>query len=113
MRTSTKRARAIIIIVGALLTVNGLLALLTMAKSAKSRKTSPIWNYFEVGEDTKFANCNICKEPVSRGGKTTKTFNTSNLVGHLKKHSEQYGEYEKAVAAGDTDKGKKKATPDS
>ena len=85
-----------------------------MAKSAKSRKTSPIWNYFEVGEDTKFANCNICKEPVSRGGKTTKTFNTTNLVGHLKRHSEQHCEYEKAVAAaGDTekDKGKKKPTP--
>ena len=80
---------------------------------AKSRKTSPIWNYFTVGEDSKYANCNICKEPVSRGGKTTKTYCTTNLVGHLKKHSEQYSDYEKAVAAGDTekDKGKKKASP--
>ena len=47
-----------------------------------STKRSPIWDYFKVGEDTKFAICNACGQSISRGGKTTKTFNTTNLVYH-------------------------------
>ena len=58
---------------------------------AKSRKKSPIWEHFVVGEDTKFALCRICKQFVLHGGCNTKTYNTTNLVHHLKaKHSEQY-----------------------
>ena len=77
---------------------------------AKSRKKSPIWEYFVVGEDTKFVLRRICKQFVSRGGCNTKTYNITNLVHHLKaKHSEQYVEFEKALERGDEDKGKGKA----
>lgn len=58
-----------------------------------ARKRSPIWSFFVECEDTKYARCNDCKENVSRGGKTTKTFNTSNLVTHLKKHPDLYADY--------------------
>ena len=47
------------------------------------RKKSPIWSFFSVAEDSKFVKYNICKPVISRGGKTTKTFTTSNLVSHF------------------------------
>lgn len=60
------------------------------------RKKSPIWCFYSVAEDSRFAKCNTCKQEISRGGKTTKTFTTSNLVSHLKyKHKAEYDEYEK------------------
>ena len=59
-----------------------------------ARKKSPIWTYFVVCEDTKYAKCNDYQEKVSRGGNSTKTYNTSNLVMHLKKHPDVYAEYE-------------------
>ena len=63
-----------------------------------SKKRSPIWEYFKVAEDSRYVLCNSCNEKVSRGGKTTKTFNTTNLVYHLKnKHAEQYSEYKKKL----------------
>ena len=34
-----------------------------------STKRSPIWDYFKVGEDTKFAICNVCGQSISRRGK--------------------------------------------
>ena len=78
--------------------------------AAKSRKKSPIWKHFVVGEDTKFALCRICKQSDSRSRCNTKTYNTTNLVYHLKaKHSEQYVEFEKALERGEEDKGKGKA----
>ena len=46
--------------------------------------------FFVVCEDTKYAKCNDCFEKVSHGGKTTKTFNTSNFVTHLEKHTDLY-----------------------
>ena len=48
------------------------------------KKRSPVWGYFKVGEDSKYSICNSCGESVSHGGKTTKTFNTTNLVYHMK-----------------------------
>ena len=39
---------------------------------------------FSVAEDTKFAKCKNCTELVTRGGDNTKSFNTTNLVHHLK-----------------------------
>ena len=49
-----------------------------------------------MAEDTKFAKCKKCDQAVSRGGDTARTFNTSNLVSHLKtKHSEEYQQYRK------------------
>ena len=58
-----------------------------------ARKKSPIWSFFVVCEDTKYVKCNDCLERVSRGGKTTRTFNTSNLVTHLKKHADLCTDY--------------------
>ena len=64
-----------------------------------SKKRSPIWDYFTVTEDTRYVHCNSCNDKISCGGKTTKTFNTTNLVYHLKnKHAEQYSEYQKKLA---------------
>ena len=41
------------------------------------------------------ASCKVCCETILRGGKCTMTFNTSNMVYHLKvKHSE-YADYKK------------------
>ena len=50
---------------------------------AGSRKTSALWAYFSVAEDTRFAICNECNASISRGGNSTKSFNTSNLLFHL------------------------------
>ena len=56
-----------------------------------SKKQILIWNYFTVEEETKVAVCKVCSESVLRGGSTTKTFNTTNLVYHMKtKHHEQF-----------------------
>ena len=76
-----------------------------------SKKISPIWDYFKVAEDSKYAICNSCGESISRGGKTTKTFNTTNLVYHMKsKHIDLHSEYDKKC---DTAKGKEKASSSS
>ena len=64
-----------------------------MAES--SRKKSPIWDYFTLGEDTKSAVCKSCNKAVSRGGNSTKVYNTTNLVNHLKSvHQDIHEEYE-------------------
>ena len=63
-----------------------------------SRKKSPIWNYFDLKEDTKYACCKSCSKSISRGGGSTKVYNTSNLVNHLKSHSEAYEEYQQQYA---------------
>ena len=47
----------------------------------------------------RYAICKTCAQSVSRGGKNTKTFNTSNLAQHLKsKHQDDYKEFEKHIA---------------
>ena len=52
---------------------------------------TPVWEFFSIAEDTKFAKCKNCTELVARGGDNTKSFNTTNLVHHLKtKHSEEF-----------------------
>ena len=55
-----------------------------------------IWDFFTVSEDSnKFASCSICKDLVSRGGSCVKSFNTTNLIDHLKKkHPGDYVDYE-------------------
>ena len=59
-----------------------------------NRKTSVIWEFFTVGKDTKFAVCGICEAKVLRGGNTTKSFTTTNLVHHLMaKHPEIHMKY--------------------
>ena len=51
------------------------------------------------GENDRLATCTICKAKVSRGGQSVKSFTTSNLVGHLRKHSAEYKIYEDDRAA--------------
>ena len=52
---------------------------------------SPVWEYFSVAEDNKFAECKECRDMVSRGGSNARNFNTTNLVNHLKsKHHSTY-----------------------
>ena len=63
-----------------------------------SRGKSVIWQFFTLAENTKFAKCKKCEHAVSRGGKTAKSYNTTNLVAHLKKnHSEEYQQFMKSI----------------
>lgn len=49
-----------------------------------SKKKSDVWNYFFIHpENERKAVCTFCKASVSRGGKDTKTFSTTNLKKHL------------------------------
>lgn len=54
-----------------------------------------VWGYFRLSEkEQRFAVCKICSSEISRGGQTTKNFNTTNLISHLqRKHGEAYNEY--------------------
>ena len=45
---------------------------------------SPVWDFFTICQDKKFAKCEECAEVVSRGGDNVKSFTTSNLVSHLR-----------------------------
>jgi len=57
-------------------------------------------SYFMIKPDAHFVECNTCKAEVSRGGKNSKTFNTTNIVNHLKaKHADEYKKYETEKAA--------------
>ena len=65
-------------------------------KANMPRVKAVIWDFFTVSEDSdKFASCSICKDLVSRGGSCVKSFNTTNLIDHLKKkHPGDYVDYE-------------------
>lgn len=54
-------------------------------------RTSSVWLHFNVSPiDAVFAICKHCNASISRGGTTTKTFSTTNLMRHLnKKHREE------------------------
>ena len=65
-----------------------------LAMSSTRRKSCIV--LFSLDEDSKYALCNDCKQKVSRGGAT---YNTSNLVSHLKtKHPEVYKKFESQKA---------------
>ncbi|CAM4573662.1 unnamed protein product [Leuciscus chuanchicus] len=70
---------------------------------------SSVWSFFKVSEeDPRYAVCNDCEGRVMRGGVCVKSFNTTNLITHLKnKHPNAYKEYEKLANA---NKQRKKAT---
>ena len=56
---------------------------------------SAVWEFFTISEkDRRFAICKTCSSDISRGGTTTKDFNTSNLKGHLQsKHVAEYNDF--------------------
>jgi len=82
-----------------------------MAKNM-SRKKLPIWNYFDLAEDTKYTCCKYCSKSISHGGGSTKVYNTSNLVNHLKSHSKAYAEYQqKHIEYQEKEKKKKEQGP--
>ena len=67
------------------------LASLFCASMAQLRTTkSPIWAHFGICDDDKSkALCKICGERIPRGGKSPKSFNTTNLRRHLHHHPEE------------------------
>ena len=58
-----------------------------------AKKRSVIWEFFSMSEDTKYAICNTCQVKVSRGGRSTKSYTTTNLVSHLVKHPDVNKQY--------------------
>ena len=61
---------------------------------------SAVWNYFTISkDDSRVAVCNKCSSEVQRGGNKAKSFNTTNLISHLKSRHSQYvfKEYEAAT----------------
>ena len=79
-----------------------------MATSA-SRKKLPIWEYFQLTEDTKYASCKSYDKLISWGGDSTKVYNTTNLVNHLKStHNEAYKEYQQKYTEHQENEMKKK-----
>ena len=68
-------------------------------KRKMAKKRSVIWEFFTISENTKYAVCNTCQTSVSRGGGSTKSYTTTNLVSHLAKHpdvNKQYSELKKS-----------------
>lgn len=54
------------------------------SENRRKQRKSDVWNYFVVHPENEVkAVCAFCKAVVSRGGKNTKTFTTSNLKKHL------------------------------
>lgn len=56
-----------------------------------SSSLSWAWTYFDINTSDKTkAICKLCQASISRGGKSAKTFTTTNLLNHLKKiHPEE------------------------
>ena len=54
-------------------------------------RTSLVWHHFNVSpSDESIAVCKHCQASISRGGTTSKTFSTTNLMRHLnKKHRDE------------------------
>ena len=62
---------------------------------------SAVWNYFIIETPAStLAKCKICDLKVSRGGVKRGSFNTSNLIKHLKsKHVNKHKEFETEATA--------------
>ncbi|XP_073470760.1 zinc finger BED domain-containing protein 4-like [Aquarana catesbeiana] len=56
---------------------------------------SAVWKYFKINEDNpRIADCKLCSAKLSRGGTKISSYNTSNLIKHLKlKHKSEHGEF--------------------
>lgn len=59
---------------------------------------SAVWRHFEICQtDNKVAICNLCKAQVMRGGVKQQSFNTTNMITHLKsRHPEQHQDFLKS-----------------
>ena len=71
--------------------------------STGHKKRSPVWQHFVEAENEQYAICKHCKQEVPRGGKNRKSYNTTNLIIHLKSdHRDHYKKFcddkESAVA---------------
>ncbi|PIO29669.1 hypothetical protein AB205_0145900, partial [Aquarana catesbeiana] len=58
-------------------------------------RMSVVWKYFKINEDNPWiADCKLCSAKLSRGGTKISSYNTSNLIKHLKlKHKSEHGEF--------------------
>ena len=67
-------------------------------EGARAKKMAVVWQYFTVSEnDPRYAVCNTCSVDISRGGTVKKSFNTTNLIAHLKnRHKAVYRDYVQA-----------------
>ena len=76
-----------------------------------AKRKSPIWDYFSLGEDTKYGICKTCNEAIPRGGSSTKSYSPTNLVYHIKRnHSDMHDEYLAKVEAAKEAKDKESST---
>ncbi len=60
-------------------------ACVALIPSSSVNMSSPVWKFFSVAEeDNAIAICNACSARILRGGKKASSFNTTNLISHLK-----------------------------
>uniref|UniRef100_A0A1X7UCS7 BED-type domain-containing protein n=1 Tax=Amphimedon queenslandica TaxID=400682 RepID=A0A1X7UCS7_AMPQE len=72
------------------------------SNTSTGRKRSPMWSHFTVKRDNeRSAVCKHCCKEISRGGRSSETYNTTNLVNHLKTEhvSGPFKKYSKDVEA--------------
>ena len=78
-----------------------------------SRKKSPVWEYFQLMEDTKYISCKSCDKLISQGGDLMKVYNTTSLMNNLKSiHDEAYKEYQQKYTEHLENENKKKQEKD-
>ena len=65
------------------------LSVVNMSGQTNRKKIAPVWDFFSVTADPKFATCNVCKKNISRGSGEAKKQSTFPLKRHLKTHPDQ------------------------
>lgn len=62
---------------------------------------SVVWKFFKVNDgDNSKADCKFCSAILSRGGAKSSSFNTSNLIKHLKnQHDAEFKQFANASAS--------------
>ena len=75
--------------------------------------SSPVWSFFTVAEDDNAVTiCKAYSARIARGGKKSSSFNTTNLIAHLKSRhrgEEVFKEHEAVAAAASTSSDKTNA----
>ena len=75
--------------------------------AAERKKKSIIWTFFSICEtDNTKAICGTCQEKVSHGGKSSKSFNTTNLWKHLELYPKDFKEFSSMEVEKVKEKGK-------